>query len=148
MSHSEKDLSAIGTPSAATERIAAQPIDKAAFPQITFHPLPSDLLLSVVMPIFNEERTLCESVQRVCAVPIRKQLILIDDASRDRSSEIIREIASRYSDDPHNQIVVETHARNSGKGMALKTGFARVTGDIVLVQDADLEYDPAPPANY
>jgi glycosyltransferase involved in cell wall biosynthesis len=93
--------------------------------------------LSVVMPVYNEERTLEEIVRRVLATPYEKELILVDDGSRDRSREIMGVLAQE-----HPEIRCFFHERNSGKGAALSTGFAQTTGDIVLIQDADLEYDP------
>ena len=93
--------------------------------------------LSVVMPVYNEERTLEEIVRAVLATPFEKELILVDDASADRSREIMERLASE-----HEEIRCLRHERNQGKGAALRTGFAEATGDIVLIQDADLEYDP------
>ena len=96
-----------------------------------------NMKLSVVMPVYNEERTLEEIVRRVLATPYEKELILVDDGSRDRSREIMGALAQE-----HPEIRCFFHERNSGKGAAISTGFAQTTGDIVLIQDADLEYDP------
>lgn len=93
--------------------------------------------LSVVMPVYNEERTLEEIVRRVLATPYEKEVVLVDDGSRDRSREIMTELAKK-----HPEIRCYFHERNSGKGAALSTGFKQTTGDLVLIQDADLEYDP------
>ena len=93
--------------------------------------------LSVVMPVYNEEKTLAEIVARVQATPFEKEIILVDDGSKDRSREIMSELAAKYPN-----VRCFHHAVNSGKGAALSTGFKQVTGDIVLIQDADLEYDP------
>ena len=97
--------------------------------------------LSVVIPCFNEERSLETIVQRVLAADrcgLNLELIIVDDGSADRSSEVMKSLAANYP-----EIVSVTHATNRGKGAALRTGFNSATGDIVLVQDADLEYDPA-----
>lgn len=95
-----------------------------------------DFLLSVIIPVYNEEETLEEIVRRVQATPFRKEIILVDDCSTDRSPEILKQLES-------DNIRVFTHEKNSGKGAALSTGFQHITGDIVLIQDADLEYEPA-----
>jgi glycosyltransferase involved in cell wall biosynthesis len=93
--------------------------------------------LSVVMPVYNEEGTLREIVQRVQATPFEKEIILVNDGSKDRSAEIMTELAKE-----HANVRCFHHGQNSGKGAALSTGFRQVTGDVVLIQDADLEYDP------
>ena len=101
--------------------------------------VPSDFTLSVVVPVYNEERTLEKLVDAVRAVPIQKQIILVDDCSKDGSRAVIES----FEDDARNAFVKLYHEINKGKGAALRTGFAAATGDAVIVQDADLEYDPA-----
>jgi glycosyltransferase involved in cell wall biosynthesis len=96
--------------------------------------------LSLVIPCYNEERTLKACVERVLGLAsddLALQIIIVDDCSRDRSLEIARGLAAA-----HPEIVVMHHQKNSGKGAALHTGIARATGDFVGIQDADLEYDP------
>jgi glycosyltransferase involved in cell wall biosynthesis len=100
-------------------------------------PLPADFLLSVVMPIYNEQATLREIVTAVRAVPIKKELVLVDDGSRDGTRAILAEFANL----PDVRVLL--HDVNRGKGAALRTGFAAARGEVVIVQDADLEYDPA-----
>ncbi len=92
--------------------------------------------LSVVIPVYNEIGTIKEILNRVQSVPQDKEIIVVDDRSTDGTTEWL----SQISDD---NITVLFHPVNRGKGAALRTGFERVTGDIVIVQDADLEYDPA-----
>ena len=94
--------------------------------------------LSVVMPVYNEQATLREVVARVLAVPVDLELICVDDGSRDGSCEILTELAAA-----HPQIRVSLQPKNTGKGAALRLGIQQATGDFVLIQDADLEYDPA-----
>jgi glycosyltransferase involved in cell wall biosynthesis len=92
--------------------------------------------LSVVIPVYNEMETINEILKRVQSVPHDKEIIVVDDRSTDGTTELL----SQISDD---NITVLFHPVNRGKGAALRTGFERVTGDIVIIQDADLEYDPS-----
>jgi len=89
------------------------------------------------MPVYNEERTLETIVERVLATPYDKELILVDDGSKDRSREIMAELEKK-----HPEVRCFYHERNTGKGGAISTGFKQVEGDVVIIQDADLEYDP------
>lgn len=94
--------------------------------------------LSVIIPIYNEEKTLAELVRRVQAVDLDKELILVDDGSTDGS----RAILQGWEKNPPPGMIIVYHDHNQGKGAALATGLKHVTGDLVIVQDADLEYDP------
>lgn len=95
--------------------------------------------LSIVVPVLNEEATLRSILERVNAVelPLDKEIIVVDDGSTDGTPAIASEMAARLP------IRVVSHPRNRGKGAAVRTGLEHITGDFVLIQDADLEYDPA-----
>jgi glycosyltransferase involved in cell wall biosynthesis len=102
------------------------------------------VILSVLIPVFNEARTLAEVVRRVRAVPLAKEIILVDDGSSDGSRQILKRLEeeSAQASDPLNQLKIFLHPVNQGKGAALKTALSHAAGDVVIVQDADLEYDP------
>ncbi len=92
--------------------------------------------LSVVVPVYNEQATLAEIVKRVQAINIPKEIILIDDGSTDGSKELVRQLSQTPG------IRAFFHSRNQGKGMAIRTGIKQARGDYIIIQDADLEYDP------
>jgi len=94
--------------------------------------------LSLIMPVYNESATIREIVRKVMAVPLDTELIIVDDASTDDTGEILRrEIKTQY---PH--VVLLAHALNKGKGAAIKTAIPYCTGEIITIQDADLETEP------
>ena len=102
------------------------------------------MILSVLIPVYNEAQTLEEVVRRVRAVPLTKEIILIDDGSSDGSRQILKRLEeeSARASDPANKLKTFLHPVNRGKGAALKTALSHATGDVVIVQDGDLEYDP------
>ncbi len=105
--------------------------------QLGIYPIPNGFKLSVVIPVYNEKRWLHEILRRVREVPIPKEVVIVDDFSTDGTREMLRE----YEGEDDIRVIYQPV--NQGKGAALRTGFAHCTGDVVLVQYADLEYDPA-----
>ncbi len=91
--------------------------------------------LSILIPIYNEQATILEIIKRVHAVPFEKEIVAVDDGSTDNTRELLSQVENEG-------IAVLYHDRNRGKGAAIRTALQRATGDIVIIQDADLEYDP------
>ncbi len=129
-------------------------LGEAACRQLGFYVIPSGQKLSVVIPVYNERESLLALIDRVKSVPIPKEIVLVDDCSTDGTTDLLKSVeqaaAAADSEDsgpdshpPMNKISVFYHEKNQGKGAAVRTGFSKSTGDIVLIQDADLEYDPA-----
>jgi glycosyltransferase involved in cell wall biosynthesis len=92
--------------------------------------------VSIIMPVFNEEKTIEEIVRRVLAIPLEIELLIVDDASKDRTPAILASMGDA-------RIKLMRHEQNQGKGAAIRTAIPAATGDVVVIQDADLEYDPA-----
>ncbi len=95
-----------------------------------------DLKLSVIIPCYNERPTVATVIDRVRAVGLAHEIIVVDDGSTDGSREVLAQI------DPRDDLKIILHDHNQGKGAAVRTGFKAATGDVFLIQDADLEYDP------
>jgi glycosyltransferase involved in cell wall biosynthesis len=96
-----------------------------------------ELVLSVLIPVYNERETIRSVIERVRSVPVPKQIILVDDCSIDGTREILRSIAEEQPD-----LIVRFHEINRGKGAAIRTALAEAAGDVTVIQDADMEYDP------
>src|SRR5580765_3356202 len=99
--------------------------------------------LSVLVPVYNEAGTVRTLLERVMAVPIPKEIIVVDDCSTDGTRAVLENLERTLPATPDNACVFLFHEVNQGKGAAVRTAAAHITGDIALIQDADLEYDPA-----
>ncbi len=95
------------------------------------------MILSIVIPVYNEHETLLTIVERVKNVPVDKEILIVDDCSTDGTRELLQNLSENDT-----SLKIFFHEKNMGKGAALRTGFSQVTGDIVIIQDADLEYAP------
>ena len=104
--------------------------------RLGIYSLPADFVLSVVIPVYNEAATLEQVLARVRATGLPLEIIVVDDGSTDGTREVLQRL------EQEQDLKVALHDRNRGKGAALKTGFLQATGDVVVVQDADMEYDP------
>ena len=120
-------------------------LGEAACRQLGLFVIPPEWVLSVVIPIYNEKTYWRALVDRVRAVPIRKEIVLVDDFSRDGTRDELQQFQAELTGatpDPWNSFQFAYHEKNRGKGAAVRTGFQTATGDVVLIQDADLEYNP------
>jgi glycosyltransferase involved in cell wall biosynthesis len=98
--------------------------------------------LSIVIPVYNEEKFIEKTLIKVLkadSLKLRKEIVIVDDGSQDKTPEILKKLEKKYKS---KNLKVILQKKNQGKGAALKTGFSKTTGDIVLIQDADLEYNP------
>src|SRR5262249_52906073 len=102
----------------------------------------ASLRLSVLVPVYNEVGTIRALLTRVMAVPIQKEIIVVDDCSTDGTRAVLEELRAGFTDSDDNRLVVAVHEQHQGKGAAIRTAVGHVTGDIAVIQDADLEYDP------
>jgi Glycosyl transferase family 2 len=116
-------------------------LGRKACSQLGIFRLPESFKLSVVMPVYNEIRTLAKVIERVRATGLPLELVIVDDGSRDGSREYLAEL--RDAGAANADLKVLFHEQNRGKGGAIKTGFLACTGNVVVIQDADLEYDPS-----
>jgi glycosyltransferase involved in cell wall biosynthesis len=104
--------------------------------------MPLSSRLSVLVPVYNEVGTIRPLLERVRAVPLQKEVIVVDDCSADGTWQVLEEYRAATPDTPDFRLLVVRHAKNQGKGAAVRTAVGHVTGDLVVIQDADLEYDP------
>jgi len=109
--------------------------------------VPQFRTLSIIIPVYNERKTVMELLQQVARQPIslHKELIIVDDCSTDGTREFLQQadLSNVLGNNGTNTVKLALHEKNQGKGAGVRTGLAQATGEIVLIQDADLEYDPA-----
>ncbi|HEV3238221.1 MAG TPA: glycosyltransferase family 2 protein [Gemmataceae bacterium] len=117
-------------------KLLRQLLGEGACRQLSLFPVPEGFKLSVVVPVYNEKQWIREILRRIRDVPIPKEVIIVDDFSTDGTRDILKELQL-----PDVRVFYQPH--NQGKGAALREGFRHVSGEVVVVQDADLEYDPA-----
>ncbi len=100
------------------------------------------MLLSVIIPVYNEEKTISKIVDLVKYIPLKKEIVIVNDGSKDDTAGSLRDILSKHIPSEYCADISMINQKNGGKGSALKTGIASAKGDIIIFQDADLEYDP------
>jgi glycosyltransferase involved in cell wall biosynthesis len=118
------------------DMLLRQLLAEQACRQLGIYPIPEGFRISVVIPVYNERQWVRELVRRVQTVPIPKEIILVDDCSTDGTRDTLKELEQEGC-----KVIFQP--KNQGKGAALRTGFQHASGDVIIVQDADLEYDPA-----
>jgi glycosyltransferase involved in cell wall biosynthesis len=136
--HSDESLPSVGSEQSSTVQMhpATKWLGQDTARRLGIFQLPTNFLLSVVIPVYNEVNTIEAVVQRVRSSGLPIEIILVDDGSRDGTRDKLKQLESI----PNTQVIL--HEKNRGKGAAIKTGFTHATGDIVVIQDADMEYDP------
>ena len=127
----------------ATDRVAVveRLVGREVARKLGVYRIPAGFRLSVVIPVYNERRTIEAVVQRVRGTGVPCEIVIVDDGSQDGTRDLLAQWRDSGSAE-HADLKIIFHERNQGKGGALKTGFSHCTGDAVIIQDADLEYDP------
>lgn len=119
------------------ERVLGQDLCR----RLGIYRIPAGFRLSVVIPVYNEVKTLERVIERVRGAKLPCEIVIVDDGSKDGTRDLLK-AWQEGGDEKYRDLVIVLHEKNQGKGAALKTGFQHCTGDVVVVQDADMEYDP------